>query len=104
MLSIGPRLGGEEYLSSAGDSWRIGDDGLSGDVALLGGGDIDLAGGSGLDGLKLPPLDGWAVLRNSVSSPYVTLASPSVSILLMMERSSLSVAKCPCPWRKFLRL
>ena len=53
---IGPLLGGEEYLSSAGDSWRIGEDGLSGEVDLLGGGELAL--GEGLDGLKLPPLVG----------------------------------------------
>ena len=52
---IGPLLGGEEYLSSAGDS-RIGEDGLSGEVDLLGGGELAL--GEGLDGLKLPPLVG----------------------------------------------
>lgn len=92
MLSIGPRLGGEGYLSSAGDSWRTGEDGLSGDELLSGGGDIDLAGGSDLDGLKLPPLHGWAALRNSANSEQLTLASPSVSILLMMERSSASLA------------
>ena len=54
--SSGPLLGGDEYLSSAGDSWRTGEDGLSGDVDLLGGGELAL--GSGLDGLKLPPLLG----------------------------------------------
>jgi len=58
---IGPLLGGDEYLSSAGDSWRTGEgrtgeDGLSGEVDLLGGGELAL--GEGLDGLKLPPLDG----------------------------------------------
>jgi len=58
---IGPLLGGDEYRSSAGDSWRTGEgrtgvDGLSGEVDLLGGGELAL--GEGLDGLKLPPLDG----------------------------------------------
>ena len=52
----GPLLGGDEYLSSAGDSWRTGEDGLSGEVDLLGGGELAL--GEGLDGLRLPPLDG----------------------------------------------
>ena len=67
ILSIGPRLGGEGYLSSAGDSWRMGEDGLSGEE-LLRGGDDALAGGSCLHGLKLPPLLGWADLRNSANS------------------------------------
>ena len=66
MLSIGPRLGGEGYLSSAGDSWRTGEDGLSGDE-LLRGGDDDLKGGSDLHGL-LPPLHGCADPRNSANS------------------------------------
>lgn len=83
-------------------------DGLIGDLVLSG--EVLVRTGSLLDGEILLPSLGSTMtadppdLKNSAVSEYESLASPSVSILLMMERSSLSDAKCPYCLKKVPKL